>query len=284
MFAEGLLRGKRILVTGGGSGLGRSIAARYVDLGADVAICGRRAGVLEETVAELKLQRHGARVEAFTCDVRDPDAIAAMMDAIWAGGPLDVLVNNAAGNFVAQTERLSSRAIDAVLNTVLHGAAYCTTEAGRRWIDAQRSGVVLSILSLSSMMGSAFTAPSAMAKAGVLAMTQSLAVEWGRRGIRLVAVAPGPFRTEGAWSQLFPDQDAVEPIEKAVPLARLGEHEELANLCAYLVSDQAAYITGECVVMDGGKRWLGGGNPGRQMLDWSDEKWKSLRERRTAKA
>jgi NAD(P)-dependent dehydrogenase (short-subunit alcohol dehydrogenase family) len=206
------------------------------------------------------------------------------MDAIWADGPLDILVNNAAGNFVAQTHRLSPRAVDAVLGVVLHGSAYCTIEAGRRWIEAERPGVVLSVLTVSSLMGAAFTTPSAMAKAGVLSMTRSLAVEWGRKGIRLLAVAPGPFPTEGAWRQLFPDEDSVDPIEESVPLGRTGTHDELANLCAYLVSDAAGFITGECVVIDGGKQWLGGGTPAKAMLNWSDAQWARLREQRTRNA
>jgi NAD(P)-dependent dehydrogenase (short-subunit alcohol dehydrogenase family) len=277
MFADGLLANKKILVTGGGTGLGRSIAERYLQLGAEVVICGRRQEVLDQTVSALRTSISDARVSALPCNVRDAAAVALMMEQIWRERPIDVLVNNAAGNFVAPTHRLSAHAVDVVLETVLHGAAYCTIEAGRRWIDAGRPGVVLSILSISSMMGSAFTVPSAMAKAGVLSMTRSLAVEWGRKQIRLVAVAPGPFKTEGAWSRLFPDESAIEPIEKVVPLGRLGSHEELANLCAYLVSDGAGYVTGECITIDGGKQWLGGGTPSRQMLDWSEEKWREMR-------
>jgi NAD(P)-dependent dehydrogenase (short-subunit alcohol dehydrogenase family) len=277
MFADGLLANKKILVTGGGTGLGRSITERYLQLGAEVVICGRRQEVLDQTVSALRASISGAQVSGLTCNVRDAAAVASMMEQIWRERPIDVLVNNAAGNFVAPTHRLSAHAVDVVLETVLHGAAYCTIEAGRRWIDAGRPGVVLSILSISSMMGSAFTVPSAMAKAGVLSMTRSLAVEWGRKQIRLVAVAPGPFKTEGAWSRLFPDESAIEPIEKVVPLGRLGSHEELANLCAYLVSDGAGYVTGECITIDGGKRWLGGGTPSRQMLEWSEEKWRVLR-------
>lgn len=284
MFSEGLLRGKRILVTGGGSGLGRSIAARYMSLGADVTICGRRLEMLEATTDELAAENPQGSIKAIACNVRDAAAIDAMMDAIWQDGPLDVLVNNAAGNFVAQTERLSANAIDTVLETVLHGSAYCTVAAGRRWIDGKRPGLVLSIISLSAQMGSAFTAPSAMAKAGVLAMTRSLAVEWGRKGIRLNAVAPGPFKTEGAWERLFPEPEKIEPVERVVPVGRLGHHHELTNLCAFLASDGGAYITGECIVVDGGKQWLGGGTPAREMLDWSDAEWQAVRNRRASAA
>lgn len=282
MFEKTLLAGKRVLITGGGTGLGKSIGARYVELGADLYICGRRETVLNEAASELAVLRAGARVRGIACDVRDGAAVSRMMDQIWEEGPLDILVNNAAGNFVAQTHKLSPRAIDAVLGVVLHGSAYCTVEAGRRWIDAGDPGVVLSVLTVSSLMGAAFTTPSAMAKAGVLSMTRSLAVEWGRKGIRLVAVAPGPFPTEGAWKQLFPDQESVDPIESSVPLGRTGSHDELSNLCAYLVSDAAGFITGECVVIDGGKQWLGGGTPAKAMLDWTDEQWERLRTARRA--
>jgi NAD(P)-dependent dehydrogenase (short-subunit alcohol dehydrogenase family) len=208
MFQPGLLKAKKILVTGGGTGLGASMGHRFLELGAELVICGRRKDVLEETAARF-MKETGGKVTALPCDVRDASAVEAMMDAIWTTGPLDALVNNAAGNFIAQTHKLSPRAIDAILNTVLHGAAYCTVAAGRRWIEAERRArpepkVVLSILTLSALRGAAFRVPSAMAKAGVLAMTRSLAVEWGPKGIRTVAIAPGPFPTEGAWQRLRP--------------------------------------------------------------------------------
>jgi NAD(P)-dependent dehydrogenase (short-subunit alcohol dehydrogenase family) len=277
MFDKDLLRGKRVLITGGGSGLGRSIGRRYVELGADLVICGRREAVLAEAARDFAAAS-GATIETHVCDVRSADAVEAMMDRIHATRPLDVLVNNAAGNFIAQTHRLSPRAVDAVLGIVLHGSAYCTIAAGRRWIDAGRPGTVLSVLTLAAMQGAPFTVPSAMAKAGVLAMTKSLAVEWGRKGIRLVAVAPGPFPTPGAWSRLMPQERDADDRRRGIPLGRYGEHTELANLCSYLVSDQAAYINGECVVIDGGKRYLGG-TADADMLDWSDETWSAVRER-----
>jgi NAD(P)-dependent dehydrogenase (short-subunit alcohol dehydrogenase family) len=189
-LAPDLLAGRRILVTGGGTGLGRAMGERFLELGAGLAICGRRAEVLEEAAAELGA-RHGTRVVTAACDLRDPAAVEAMLDAV---GPLDVLVNNAAANFLARTHLLSARALDAVLGTTLHGAAYATIGCGRRWIEQRRGGVVLSVLTLSALQGGAFTVPSAMAKAGLLAMTQSLAVEWGRYGIRLVAIAPAASR------------------------------------------------------------------------------------------
>ena len=260
-FAPDLLAGKRILVTGGGTGLGLAMARRFVALGATLIICGRRADVLAKAGAELPATTH-------VCDLRDPMAVDAMLDA---AGPVDVLVNNAAANFLARTETLSHRALDAVLGTTLHGAAYATLGVGKRWIGEGRPGVVLSILTLSALSGGAFTMPSAMAKAGVLAMTQSLAVEWGRHGIRLVAIAPGSFPTEAATARLRPD--GVDTL-KGIPLRRDGAREELANLAAFLVSDLAAYITGECIVADGGKRLLDGPRSGvREMLDWDEAAW-----------
>ncbi len=281
MFQAELLKGKRILITGGGTGLGRSIGKRYLQLGAELIICGRRLEVLEATAKELSAET-GGTVTPLSCDVRDADAVEQMMSRIWEVAPLDILVNNAAGNFLAQTHKLSPRAIDSVLGIVLHGSAYCTVAAGRRWIEAGRPGTVLSILTLGALTGAPFTAPSAMAKAGVLAMTKSLAAEWGPKGIRLVAIAPGPFPTPGAWERLMPEQKTkAEPIEKTIPLRRVGQHEELANLASFLVSDQASYITGECVVIDGGKMLIGGGGGVNtaSMLDWTDQQWADLRKK-----
>jgi NAD(P)-dependent dehydrogenase (short-subunit alcohol dehydrogenase family) len=270
-FEADLLKGKRALVTGGGTGLGKAIGARLMQLGADLVICGRRREVLQDTAQEFA-QQFGRFVEIEQCDIRDADAVDAMIDHV-AQKKFDILVNNAAGNFLAQSHKLSSRAIDAVLNTCLHGTAYCTVAAGRRWIEQKQSGVVLSILTLSALHGAAFTLPNAMAKAGIDAMTKSLAVEWGPHGIRLVAVAPGNFPTAGASARLTPTGGAGE-IDPGVPLRRDGEHGELADLCAFLVSDLAGYITGETIVIDGGKRWLAGSRAGvSQMLNWSDEDW-----------
>jgi NAD(P)-dependent dehydrogenase (short-subunit alcohol dehydrogenase family) len=278
VFEKGLLAGKRVLITGGGTGLGKSIGRRYVELGADLVICGRRQERLDTTANELKAEL-GASIETEVCDVRSAEAVEAMMERVFKRRPLDILVNNAAGNFIAQTHKLSPRAVDAVLGIVLHGTAYSTIACGRRWIEAGRPGTVLSILTLSALQGAPFTVPSAMAKAGVLAMTRSLAVEWGPKNIRLVAIAPGPFPTPGAWGRLMPDERRAE-AEKQIPLRRYGEHIELANLASYLVSDQAAYITGECIVIDGGKRYLGGaGTSSAAMLDWSDAQWAAVREK-----
>lgn len=279
MFRPDLLSSKRILVTGGGTGLGKSIARRYCELGAQVVICGRRTEVLAATAAELG-EATGATVETHGCDVRDPTAVDAMMAAIWERGPLDVLVNNAAGNFIARTDSLSSRAIDAVLNVVLHGSFYCTLSVGKRWIAAGRGGAVLSVVTTPAFTGAAFTAPSAAAKAGLVAMTRSLAVEWGPKGIRLNAVAPGLFPTPGAWERLYPPGSQIEDQRLSVPLRRYGDHLELANLFAYLAADESSYINGDVIVMDGGRWMQGVGGPSsRAMQDWSDEQWQAMRNR-----
>ncbi len=206
------------------------------------------------------------------------------MDTIWAKRPLDILVNNAAGQILAQTHKMSSRAIDAVLGIVLHGSAYCTVAAGRRWIDAgERNKVVMSILTVSSLTGALFTVPSAMAKAGVLAMTKSLAVEWGPRAYPHLRHRARPFPTEGAWSRLMPkERGGNEDMTKAIPMRRVGEHIELANLAAFLVSDGAAYINGDAMVIDGGKMLQsgGGGANTSAMLDWTDEQWDAIRPKK----
>lgn len=253
MFEAGLLKDKVILVTGGGTGLGRAMATRFLTLGGKLVIAGRRAGVLEQAAAEMAAETSG---EVFTqaVDVRDPEAVARMIDeAEKHYGSVDVLVNNAAGNFVSPTERLSHRAVDTVLNIVLHGTFYCTLELGKRWIARGQRGTVLSVATTYATTGSGYVAPSAAAKAGVVSMTKSLAAEWGKYGVRLNAIAPGPFPTEGAWSRLMPSEDFQRAFESRIPLGRVGEHEELANLASYLVSDYAAYITGDVITIDGGE-------------------------------
>jgi NAD(P)-dependent dehydrogenase (short-subunit alcohol dehydrogenase family) len=279
MFRSDLLSGKRILVTGGGSGLGKSIARRYLELGAELIICGRRVEVLESAAQELRSST-GGNISVVPCDVRNAERVEAMMEQIWQRSPLDVLVNNAGANFIARTDKLSARAIDAVLNIVLHGSFYCTVACGRRWIEAARPGTVLSVATTPSFTGLAFTAPSAAAKAGIVAMTRSLAVEWGPKGIRLNAVAPGLFPTEGAWDRLYPPGSQVEPQEMGVPLRRFGKHAELTNLFAYLACDESGYMTGELVVFDGGRWMQGVGGPSvRAMQEWSEEQWQSMRKR-----
>jgi NAD(P)-dependent dehydrogenase (short-subunit alcohol dehydrogenase family) len=259
MFAPGLLKDKVILVTGGGTGLGRSMGTRFLELGAKLAISGRRLEVLE-TAAKEMMEATGGEVFAIQCDVRDPNAVSAMMDAAEAKfGRVDALLNNAAGNFISPTERLSHRAVDAVLGIVLHGTFYCTLELGKRWIASKHKGVVLNIATTYAQSGSGYVVPSAAAKAGVVAMTKSLAAEWGKYGIRLNAIAPGPFPTEGAMSRLMPTPEIEKLFTDRIPLRRTGEHLELANLASYLLSDFAGYITGDVISIDGGETAWGGG-------------------------
>jgi NAD(P)-dependent dehydrogenase (short-subunit alcohol dehydrogenase family) len=276
MFEKGLLAGKRILVTGGGSGLGAAMGHRFVELGAELIICGRRREMLEATAARMRSEL-GGKVAVIGCDIRDGAAVDAMMEEIWREAPLDVLVNNAAATFIAQTEHLSARAADAILAPTLHGTMYCTLAAGRRWIDGRHKGVVLSILSTSTITGRAFTVPSAMAKSAVLAMTRSLAVEWGPKGVRTVAIAPGAFPTPGASGQLRPE-GRDESWAQRNPLGRAGEHGELADLASFLISDQAGYINGEMVVQDGGAHLRSSG--AEDLLQWTDAQWQTQRERR----
>jgi NAD(P)-dependent dehydrogenase (short-subunit alcohol dehydrogenase family) len=281
MFEKNLLAGKRILVTGGGSGLGAAMGRRFLELGAELLICGRRLDVLEAAADEMRRASSG-KVTPFRCDIRDGAAVDAMMDTIWRDAPLDILVNNAAATFIAQTEQLSFRAADAILAPTLHGAMYCTLAAGHRWIGAKegskendkRKGVVLSILSTSTITGRAFTIPSAMAKSAVLAMTRSLAVEWGPKGIRTVAIAPGAFPTAGATGQLRPE-GREQGWASRNPLGRAGEHQELADLASFLISDSAGYINGEMVVQDGGAHLRSSG--AEDLLQWTEEQWEKQR-------
>jgi NAD(P)-dependent dehydrogenase (short-subunit alcohol dehydrogenase family) len=243
-------------------------------------ICGRRENVLKEA-AEKHQAKFGRAVETQVCDIRDAAAVDAMIAAIWAKAPLDALVNNAAGNFIARSEELSPRAVDAVLGIVLHGSAYVTLACGKRWLAAKREAAVLSIITTYAWTGSAYVVPSAMAKAGVLAMTRSLAVEWGGRGVRLNAIAPGPFPTPGAWERLVPRADLAETFETKNPLHRVGTHEELANLAAFLLAKESGYINGEVVTIDGGE-WLQGAGQfnflGEKM---TDADWQALKPKKS---
>jgi NAD(P)-dependent dehydrogenase (short-subunit alcohol dehydrogenase family) len=277
MFEKNLLRGKRILVTGGGSGLGAAMGRRFLELGAELIICGRRLELLEETAAKMRGDP-GGKVTPISCDIRDGAAVEAIMDAVWRESPIDVLVNNAAATFIAQTEHLSFRAADAILAPTLHGAMYCTLAAGKRWIEAKHKGVVLSILSTSTITGRAFTVPSAMAKSAILAMTKSLAVEWGPKGIRTVAIAPGAFPTAAASHQLRPE-GRDEGWAARNPLGRAGEHRELADLASFLISDGGAYINGEMVVVDGGSHLRSSG--AEDLLQWTDAQWQAQRAARS---
>jgi NAD(P)-dependent dehydrogenase (short-subunit alcohol dehydrogenase family) len=257
MFRSDLLSGKRVLVTGGGTGIGLSLGRRFLGLGAELVICGRREAVLAEAASKLT-EETGGKVSFRPCDVRDAGQVDELLTWIWQDlGGLDALVNNAAGNFIARSEELSPRAVDAVVGIVLHGSAYATLGCGRRWLSEGRPGTVLSIVTTYAWTGSAYVVPSAMAKAGVLAMTRSLAVEWGGRGVRLNAIAPGPFPTAGAWERLVPKPELAAAFEAKNPLRRPGRHEELANLAAFLLADESGYINGEVVTIDGGE-WLQG--------------------------
>jgi NAD(P)-dependent dehydrogenase (short-subunit alcohol dehydrogenase family) len=278
MFATGLLKGKRILVTGGGTGLGLAMGRRFAELGADLVICGRRQEVLEEAACSLRAET-GGTVTWHRLDIRDPEAVEETIGRIWAEAPLDVLVNNAAGNFAARAETLSHRALDTVINIVLHGTAYVTLACGKRWIAAQRPGTVLSIIATYAWTGSGYVLPSAMSKAGVLAMTQSLAVEWGGKGVRLNAIAPGPFPTEAAWGNLVPRPELANELETRNPLGRPGRHQELADLAVYLVADGSAYVNGACVTIDGGE-WLKGAGQFSFMGRLTDAEWASLRAKK----
>jgi NAD(P)-dependent dehydrogenase (short-subunit alcohol dehydrogenase family) len=276
MFEKGLLKGKRILVTGGGSGLGAAMGRRFLELGAELIICGRRLELLEATAADMR-EKSGGKVAVARCDIRDGAAVDAMMDEVWREAPIDVLINNAAATFIAQTEHMSFRAADAILAPTLHGTMYCTLAAGKRWIDSKRKGVVLSILSTSTITGRAFTVPSAMAKSAVLAMTKSLAVEWGPKGVRTVAIAPGAFPTPGATGQLRPE-GRDQSWASRNPLGRAGEHSELTNLASFLISDQAGYINGEMVVQDGGSHLRSSG--AEDLLQWTEAQWEQQRAAR----
>src|SRR5260370_3096216 len=273
MFQPDLLKSKRILITGGGTGLGRAMAERFLQLGAAVYICGRRTDVLQQTCKELAGSTTG-EIQSFVCDVRDRDAVEQMIAKIWDTGPLNVLVNNAAGNFIARSEELSPRAWEAVLGIVLHGTMNVTLVCGQRWLKAKQEATVLNVSTTYAAVGcgSAYVVPSAVAKAGVLALTESLAVEWGPRGIRLNAIAPGPIRTEGAFSRLLPRKDLEQHALARIPLRRFGTLEEFANLAAFLVSDGCTHINGDVVVMDGAE-WLQGPSEFRyvgQLLTHSD--------------
>lgn len=273
-FSKDLLKDKVVLITGGGTGLGRAMGERFLQLGAKLAITGRREEVLQQTSAELSA--NGYSVYYKPCDVRDPLQISELIDAVESHfGGLDILVNNAAGNFISPTERLSTRAVDAVLGIVLHGTFYATLEVGKRWIEQQRPGTMLNIVTTYASSGSGYVVPSAAAKAGVLALTRSLAVEWAPYGIRQVAIAPGPFPTEGAWSRLTPTPELESRMLDRIPLKRVGNPEELTNLAAFLVSDYAAYINGEVVTIDGGE-WLQGAGQFNDLRQVTSEQWDTL--------
>ncbi|WP_250548610.1 SDR family oxidoreductase [Pseudonocardia sp. H11422] len=282
-FAPDLLAGKRILITGGGTGLGRGVARHLVDHGASVHLWGRRQGVLEEAAAEASVSRPGS-VHVQTVDVRDGDAVDAEMETLFQEhGPLTSVVNNAAANFIAPTESLSPRAFEAVSGTVMKGSFHTTHAAGKRWIAAGLPGSVLSTLTTWVWTGSAFVTPSAMAKAAVHSMTMSLAVEWARYGIRLNAVAPGPIPTDYAWEMLNPTEKSSVGATQAdqIPMGRTGTVEELANLTIFLLSDACEYLTGQTIAMDGGQMLAGPGTFAG-LTSMTAEDWAAAKERSKA--
>lgn len=260
MFKEDTLVGKTILITGGGSGLGLAMAKGFAACGANIAICGRTEGKLTKAVREIISTREGAKAKYYIVDVRDYDGVTSMFKQIIEDfGSIEGLVNNAAGNFLSASEDLTPGGFKAVVDIVLHGSFNCTHVFGNYLIENHKEGAILNMVTTyAEGTGSAFVLPSACGKAGVLAMTRSLAYEWAEYGIRLNAVAPGPFPTEGAWSRLVPQKMMEKKFIEKIPLKRYGKHEELANLAIFLMSDLSAYITGECVVIDGGERLSAG--------------------------
>lgn len=277
MLKENALQNKTIIVTGGGSGLGLSMTREFLNLGANAVITSRNMEKLEKVKAELEAET-GGTVLPIACDVRNYQEVEAMVQqSVDAFGSVDVLLNNAAGNFISPTERLSSNAFDTILDIVLKGTKNCTLAMGKHWIDKKETNkTVLNIVTTYAFTGSAYVVPSACAKAGVLAMTRSLAVEWAKYGIRFNAIAPGPFPTKGAWDRLLPGdlKDKFDPANK-VPVGRVGEHQELADLAAYLVSDYSAYINGEVITIDGGE-WLKGAGQMNMLEAVSPQMWDML--------
>ena len=276
MFRDGLLKGERILVTGGGTGLGKEMAEGFLKLGAEVHICGRRGGVCEETASEL-MAAHGGKVVPHACDIRVSDAISDMNDRIWSEhGKLTGLVNNAAGNFISRTEDLSIRGFDAIANIVFRGTFYMTHDIGTRWIEAGDKGNVCSILTTWVWNGGPFVVPSAMSKAGVNVMTQSLAVEWGPKGLRFNAIAPGPFPTEGMTKRLAPQAESTEEMGSGRggenPMGRIGKMHELVNLVVFLMGPGAEYVNGQTIAIDGAMYNASGGNFSA-LSAWGDTEW-----------
>lgn len=276
MFTPDLLAGHRILITGGGTGLGRAMAEQFLRLGATISICGRRKGVADQAAAEL-MAAHGGRVTAYGVDIRNAEAVDQMVQAIWDdGGPLTGLVNNAAGNFISRTEDLSSRGFDAIANTVLHGTFYTTHAVGKRWIAGKVPGSIISIVVTWVWTGSAFVVPSAMSKAGVHVMTQSLAVEWGRYGIRLNAIAPGMIPTEGMTKRLAPGAGERSGEERN-PMGRYGTTDELANLATFLMAPGCQWLTGQTIALDGAGHLVNAGGF-EHLFQWGDAEWRQARD------
>jgi len=288
MYQTDLMRGQSILVTGGGTGLGKAMAERFLALGADIAICGRRQAVCDETAGVWRTQFPGRRIDTFGVDIRVAQAVEEMVDALWQGGGLTGLVNNAAGNFIAPTQTLSPRAFDAIANIVFHGTFYVTQAVGKRWVGEAQSGAwragapcrnVISIITTWVDNGGPYVVPSAMSKAGIDVMTKSLAVEWARYGIRLNAVGPGEIPTEGMSKRLNPGEEPRARSREHNPMARPGTFDELQNLVAFLMAPgRCDWLTGQSIMMDGGNALATGGNF-YALREWSDEQWREARDR-----
>ncbi|MDF2433850.1 MAG: hypothetical protein JWP44_3481 [Mucilaginibacter sp.] len=276
MLRDDALKGKTIIITGGGTGLGKAMGTYFLKLGANLVITSRKLEVLQKTAAEMETET-GGKVLAVACDVRNYEEIEKMLsDAVQRFGRVDVLINNAAGNFISPTERLSANAFSAVIDIVLKGSVNCSLAIGKYWINEKIPGNMLNIITTYAFTGSAYVVPSACAKGGVLALTRSLAVEWGRHGIRTNAIAPGPFPTKGAWERLLPGEMAEKfSFKNRVPLKRVGEHQELANLAAFLISDFSAYINGEVITIDGGE-WLQGAGQFNALEMVTNEMWDEI--------
>ncbi len=277
MLRDDALKGKTIVITGGGTGLGKAMTKYFMQLGANCVITSRKLDVLQKTAAELETET-GGKCLALQCDVRLYHEVERMVnDAIATFGKVDVLLNNAAGNFISPTERLSAGAFKAIIGIVLEGSVNCTLALGKHWIaNKETNKVVLNIVTTYAWTGSPYVVPSATAKAGVLAMTRSLAVEWAKYGIRMNAIAPGPFPTKGAWDRLVPgDLQEKFDLKNRVPLKRVGEHQELANLAAYLVSDFSGYVNGDVITIDGGE-WLNGAGEFSMFEAVSESQWDDI--------
>jgi NAD(P)-dependent dehydrogenase (short-subunit alcohol dehydrogenase family) len=276
MFSPNLLAGRKILVTGGGTGLGKAMSEKFLSLGAEVHICGRRKIVCDETAKEL-MAAHGGKVVAHGVDIRDAQAVDHMIETIWETGPLTDLINNAAGNFISRSEELSPRGFDAVANIVMHGTFYVTHAVGRRWIAGKTRGNVVSITTTWVRNGSPYVVPSAMSKSAIHAMTMSLATEWGKYGIRLNTIAPGEIPTEGMSKRIKPGDEAGARTKAVNPMGRVGTMEELQNVATFLISGGCDWISGETIAMDGAQGLAMGGNF-YQLRDWSDDDWSKARD------
>ena len=275
MFKNDLLKNKRILITGGGTGLGKEMAKHFAAHGANLYICGRRENVLKETAEEIE-SKYKTSVSYQTLDIRASKDVEDYIETIFQEGPLDGLVNNAAGNFISPTKDLSHKGFDAIANIVFHGTFYITHSVGKRWIESNKKGSIINILTTWVWTGSPYVVPSAMSKSGINTMTKSLAAEWGKYGIKINGIAPGPFPTKGAWDRLNPD-DNDDGMMNTVPLGRVGEMSEIQNLATFLMADGCDYLTGQTIGLDGGQ-YLTGGGTFSQLDKLSDQDWENMRK------